>query len=69
MAKRKPLPYHAAEKVDQAQMELSDVARLLLSLMTGEQTTPEERYRRLGLAIDRVHRASRALGEIRKQEK
>lgn len=67
MAKRKPLPYHASAAVDTARMELADATRLLVSLMTGEPTTTEERYRRLGLAIDRLHRANAALKEVRQQ--
>jgi hypothetical protein len=68
MAKRKPLPYHASQAIDEARMELSDATRLIVSLMDSrDPIDPMERYRRLGLAIDRLHRASAALKEIRSE--
>jgi hypothetical protein len=64
MTRAKPLPYRANQLKDDAIMSNASAARELLALMKGNQFTPEERMRRLGLALHHVHESIAALKEI-----
>ena len=64
MTKRKPLPYAAMQLRDEAIMCNANIAREIKYLMSGEQFTPEEAMRRLGMALHYVHESTAALKEI-----
>lgn len=63
MSKRKVLPYHATALVDDAIMENTEAVKILETLVR-TPTTTEERYRLIGLALSKVHRAIDKLKEI-----
>lgn len=64
MAKRKPLPYAAADCIDRAVMGVTVAKRNLIATID-EPMTNEERYRRLAQAVNHLHEALAALKEAK----
>ena len=66
MSKRKPLPYHAGQAVDEAKMAIAVAIRELSPLIKGN-TTAEDRISRTAQALHNLHLAKEALLSIRRQ--
>jgi len=68
-SRRKPLPYHASEAIDQALMELSDARRAVMALLAERPLSQEERYRLLGVVMHNLHEADAWLKTVKKAGK
>lgn len=67
MAKRKPLPYAAAQLIDDALMANAEAQRALRTVVD-KQTTQPELYRLLAKAVIELNKSSAALKEARNIE-
>lgn len=67
MAKRKPLPYHASQAVDDARIEATNAVNALAPLLDGEPVSRDELYRRIGKSVYHIQRLIRSLNSIRQE--
>lgn len=65
MTKRKAIPYAAGQLIDDALMAISEALRTLKPILSGQEMTTTEIYRRTGLAIHYLHETTEYLREIK----
>lgn len=64
MAKKKPLPYHASQRLDDISMDSAEIDRYLELLLKGAMSR-EEVYRLIGMVALKNSSIQKALKEIK----